>query len=69
MSFRKYSSCGIWKDSGFKVGLNFNNWFKEAKSQLEAPAWICGSGQEGNAQDSQIAKSWPRKDSSPVWVF
>lgn len=41
----------------------------EAKSQLEAPPWICGSRQEGDAQDSQIAESWPRKDPHQVSAF
>lgn len=53
----------------FQVWLNFSGWFTEAKSQLEAPSWIWGSRHEGDTQGCQIAKSWPRKDSRPVWAF
>lgn len=63
------SSQNIWKDSGFKAGLNFNGWFKEAMPQLKAPPWICGSRQGGDAQGSEISKSWPRDDSGPLWGF
>lgn len=66
----KFSGWGVWKDSGFSwVKINFNDWVMEAKSQLEAPPRICGSRQEGDAQGSQTAESWPRKDSHQASAF
>lgn len=38
-----------WKDSEFQAGLHFNGWVMEAKSEFEAPTWIVGPRQKGDA--------------------
>lgn len=70
---RRKRGCWVFLEIFFlehleRLRLNFNGWFMEAKSWLEAPSWVCGCRHKSDDQGSQTAKSWLRKVSCPVWA-